>query len=493
MKFRKILTFTVLSSLTLSLTAFAGEAESHYDIGVTWLPAVSSTADSWGLVGFGVGENVFLQDAEGNLYSNIVENVVKTGDLTWELTLKDGIQFSDGSDVTADLFCESLNACMENNGGTGTCGTIAFEKKDDKTILATTERPTPVLQSALCEMSYVVYKEDGATGIYTGPYMIEDQDPGVTMDLIPNPYFDENAEERPSITVHQFSDNTSMTQAFESGDLDYVNALTPDAANDLKEEGYTVIDYDGAYQYFAILNLSRTPLDDRNVREAIALAMDRDEMVEALYGCLPATGFFGRKFTFNADIAFEKDLDKAAELLKEAGYEDSDGDGYVDKDGENLTFEITTYNMHPELPTMMQVMVSQLDKIGINITTNILDGGMDKFASEGNYDIILYGGYTGNTSDPAAKLNAFFRTGDSTNYNGYTSEEVDQMLDELDTTDPGEERDALAIRIQEKVAEDLPVIYLIDSEFHGAADEALAGYRPYGGDYYIINDSFGLS
>ena len=67
MKFRKILTFTVLSSLALSLTAFAGEAESHYDIGVTWLPAVSSTADSWGLVGFGVGENVFLQDAEGNL------------------------------------------------------------------------------------------------------------------------------------------------------------------------------------------------------------------------------------------------------------------------------------------------------------------------------------------------------------------------------------------------------------------------------------------
>ena len=495
MKLKKILALACISSMIMCTPAFAKEvSEKHYNVGVTWLNSSAEAADGWAYVGYGVSENVFLQDAEGKLYSTMVETVEQIDEMTWKLTLKEGIKFSDGSDITPELFCAGLNESMEDSSGTSTCGKLTFVPEEDGSITVTTERPTTVLESALCEMNFVVYKYDEeGNPVFTGPYVIDEFDPGVSMELVPNTYYDDRAAERPSITVKSISDNNSMVQAFQAGELDMAYALTPDSAEQLKTEGFTVIDFDGGYQYFAILNLNREPFDDIRVREAINFAMNRDEMVSALYGCLPATGFFGHKFDFNADIEFKTDVEQAKTLLSEAGYEDSDGDGYVDKDGKNLSFEITTYNMHPELPTMMQVMVSQLDAIGIEVTTNVLDGGMDKFASEGDYDVILYGGYTGNTSDPAAKLNAFFKTGGGTNYNGYSNEDVDRKLEEMDSMAPGEERNAAAIEIQEIVEEDLPVIYLIDSQFHAAVTEDLANYVPYGGDYYTITAEFGLS
>ena len=141
---------------------------------------------------------------------------------------------------------------------------------------------------------------------------------------------------------------------------------------------------------------------------------------------------------------------------------------------------------------MMQVMASELDAVGIEVTTNVIQGGMDKFASEGDYDVILYGGYTGNTSDPAAKLYAFFDSQGATNYNGYNNATVDEKLEALASAEETEERNALAIEVQELVAEDMGTIFLIDSQFHEAVTDELAGYKPHGGDYYIITEDFGL-
>ena len=488
----------LLAAVTLtSTTAFAESADTsakHYTVGVTYLPDGVDAANGWALTGDGIAETVYMQDANGDLYSRFVDTATREDDTTWKLTLKQGVKFSDGSEVDAYALADCMNEGQETNGGTSTCGKITSTADDTYELTMTTERPTPVLQSALCEMNSFVYKTlDDGTAVYTGPWMPTAVEAGYSIDATPNPYYDDQAANRPDITLLQFSDSTSMQQAFESGELDMAYALTPEASNQLKEEGYHVLDFDGGYQYFAILNEQRVPLDDLNVRKAISLVMDRSEMVDALYGCLPATGFFGHKFAFNADIDFQTDVEQAKQYLADAGYTDTDGDGYVDKDGKNLSFEITTYNMHPELPSMMLIMASELEKAGIQTTTNILDGGMDKFAGEGNYDLILYGGYTGNTSDPATKLNAFFKTGGSTNYNGYSNPDVDAMLEKLDNCPVGDERNQIAIDIQEKVAEDVPVIYLIDSQFHAAVIDELANYAPYGGDYYIINDQFGLN
>jgi peptide/nickel transport system substrate-binding protein len=69
---------------------------------------------------------------------------------------------------------------------------------------------------------------------------------------------------------------------------------------------------------------------------------------------------------------------------------------------------------------------------------------------------------------------------------------VDALLDEMGTLPAGSDKDELAKQVQRIVSEDLPVIYLIDPQWHIAVSDKLADYTPYNGDYYVVNAELGL-
>ena len=56
-----------------------------------------------------------MQDKDGNLVSRFVDSIEQKDDLTWEIKLKSGVKFSDGTDVDAQAFCDSMNSIMQNN------------------------------------------------------------------------------------------------------------------------------------------------------------------------------------------------------------------------------------------------------------------------------------------------------------------------------------------------------------------------------------------
>jgi peptide/nickel transport system substrate-binding protein len=82
--------------------------------------------------------------------------------------------------------------------------------------------------------------------------------------------------------------------------------------------------------------------------------------------------------------------------------------------------------------------------------------------------------------------------GGSRNYDGYTNSQINDLLAKLGTTEPGEERDQVSKDIQQIVGEDLPIIYLVDPQWHVALYERVADYEPYCGDYYCVNAELGL-
>ena len=79
-------------------------------------------------------------------------------------------------------------------------------------------------------------------------------------------------------------------------------------------------------------------LSGLKLRQAINVAINREDMVTALKGSSVANGFFAQYYSFAGDVE-KYDPDEAKSLLEEAGYTDTDGDGFVDKDGEKLTPE----------------------------------------------------------------------------------------------------------------------------------------------------------
>ncbi|MBR1559570.1 MAG: ABC transporter substrate-binding protein [Clostridia bacterium] len=495
---KKLLAILLVAALAAAL-AVGAVAEADRDaiiIGVTnVIDKVDPTygGNPWSLTADGISETIYMQDETGALVSHIAEDLTQVDDLTWELTLKDGVKFSDGTDLDAEAVAESMNTVMSlNPNASNTAGVITFAAKDAKTVTLTTERKTTVMKSVLTEWSNVVFKGSEADGyVFTGPYMLKDLNPGVTVELTPNPYYDDRAAERPDVTLKCFQDTTSMQQAFESGEIDMAFTVTNEIAEDLEAKGYTVKNFDAGYQYFCIPNISKAPLDDANVVKAVNLLIDREAMQIVLRGGRIATGFFATYYSFAGDVEEVTDAEAAQALLNEAGYADTDGDGYLDKDGQALELQLTTYAYRPDLPVLMQLVASSLDAAGIKVTTSIVDN-IDEFLSQHTFDLAFYAQHTAPTGEPAYALNMFFRSTGSKNHGGYVNDDVDALLDQLGELEVGAERDAISKQVQAIANDDGAMIYLIDPEWHIAVSDKLADYVPYCGDYYVVNPQLGL-
>lgn len=486
-------------ALTVSTGIGAVAAEDTIVIGNTSIidtvDPVHNGSNAWSLTADGVSETVFMQDKDGNLVSRFVDSIEQKDDLTWEIKLKSGVKFSDGTDVDAQAFCDSMNSIMQNNEmASSSAGMITFTATDDATVTLTTERETTVMPSVLCEYNMVVCKDNGDSSyVFTGPYVIDSMDPGVELDLVPNEYYDDRAADRSNVVIKGFSDAATMQQAFESGEIDMAFTVTPETAGILQGEGYTTKDFDAGYQYFMVVNSKENEtLSDLKLRQAINVGINREDMVTALKGGRVANGFFAQYYSFAGDVQETYDPEQAKSLLEEAGYTDTDGDGFVDKDGEKLTLKLVTYPSRPDLSVLMQLVVSELNDIGIDVTTEMTDS-IGNYVKTEEFDIAFWAQHTAPTGEPTYSLSQFFRTGAAYNNNAYSNEKVDELLDQMGTLPAGEEKDNLAKQVQQIISEDLPVIYLVDPQWHIAVSDKLANYEPYNGDYYVVNAELGLN
>lgn len=486
-------------ALTVSTRIGAVAAEDTIVIGNTSIidtvDPVHNGSNAWSLTADGVSETVFMQDKDGNLVSRFVDSIEQKDDLTWEIKLKSGVKFSDGTDVDAQAFCDSMNSIMQNNEmASSSAGMITFTATDDATVTLTTERETTVMPSVLCEYNMVVCKDNGDSSyVFTGPYVIDSMDPGVELDLVPNEYYDDRAADRSNVVIKGFSDAATMQQAFESGEIDMAFTVTPETAGILQGEGYTTKDFDAGYQYFMVVNSKENEtLSDLKLRQAINVGINREDMVTALKGGRVANGFFAQYYSFAGDVQETYDPEQAKSLLEEAGYTDTDGDGFVDKDGEKLTLKLVTYPSRPDLSVLMQLVVSELNDIGIDATTEMTDS-IGNYVKTVEFDIAFWAQHTAPTGEPTYSLSQFFRTGAAYNNNAYSNEKVDELLDQMGTLPAGEEKDNLAKQVQQIISEDLPVIYLVDPQWHIAVSDKLANYEPYNGDYYVVNAELGLN
>ena len=168
-----------------------------------------------------------------------------------------------------------------------------------------------------------------------------------------------------------------------------------------------------------------------------------------------------------------------------------DEPGIYEKDGEALSIHMITYSSRADLPILMQLAASEFAAMGIESSTDVVDD-IGAALEAGEYDLAFYAQHTAPSGEPSAFLNMAFGEGGSRNYAGYHSDAVDELLAKMGETEPGEERDQISKDIQAIVAEELPIIYLVDPQWHVALSEKVADYVPYCGDYYVVNAELGL-
>ena len=168
-------------------------------------------------------------------------------------------------------------------------------------------------------------------------------------------------------------------------------------------------------------------------------------------------------------------------MLKEAGYTETNSDGYVTKDGQPLTLRWLTYTSRQELPLLAEYAQSALKDIGIKLDVNATDNYKD-FLKRGEYDIYAQAIVTAPTGDPEYYLMSKIYSNQPYN-NGYYS---NPQVDELHNTFDRDQRNDLAIRIQQQILDDDAVLYASFLKMSFVMKKNVTGFAAHPSDYYEI-------
>lgn len=445
----------------------------------------------WALASHGVGEKLFMVDPDGRLVPELAASAERTGELAWTVRLAPGRFFSDGSPVTAAALKKGFDNTFANSApAASTGGKLGFEAVDELTLAVTTERPVPLIAALFAEWPLVAYtvKDDGSA-LYTGPYAIKELKVDQQLDLVPNAHFP-GADSRSPITMRKFGDAQTMALAFEAGELDLAFGLPAEGLSRLKANpDLSVKSFPVGYQYFGFVNIERPAVSDVRVRQAVDLAIDRDELVAAINGGTPATGAFAPYFPFAPKEPRPTDLARAAALLDEAGWTSAAG-GIRTKDGQDLRLLVLAYPQRPDLVTMLPVVKAALGRVGIAVDTQVVEN-IGEVAAAGDFDVFLWAQHTAPAGDPAFYLNSMLKSDGPLNHARYRSAEFDAIIAGFSTSGTLEERSEIAIEAQAKLFEDAPVTFLVSPDWHVGLSKRLAGYEPWGSDYHVIRPDMG--
>ena len=238
-----------------------------------------------------------------------------------------------------------------------------------------------------------------------------------------------------------------------------------------------------SYTYMGF-NLRHPWFKDKRVRQAIAHAIDKEEIVDVvLFGLgRPATGpYVPNTWYYNPDVRqYEYDTDKAQKLLKEAGWSDTDNNGILDKDGKPFEFTILT-NMGNSLRKNTATIIQwRLRKIGINVRIRVLEWSafINEFIDKRRFEMVILGWSLGFEPDQYDIWHSS-KTGEKEfNFVSYSNPEVDELLEKGRRTFDIEKRKKAYYRIQEILADELPYIFLYVPDATPIVSSRFKGIKP---------------
>jgi len=222
-----------------------------------------------------------------------------------------------------------------------------------------------------------------------------------------------------------------------------------------------------AFQYTHLAFNQKHPwFSDKRVRQAIAFGIDKKEIVDVvLFGLgSPATGpYVPNTWPYNPDVKkYEYNPELARQLLREAGWQDTDGDGIVDKDGKPFHFTILTNAGNALRKNTATIIQWRLEKIGIKVDIRTVEWStfINQFIDKKRFEAVLLGWSIGLDADQYDIWHSSKTKEKELNFISFSNSEVDELLEKGRRTFDLEKRKKAYFRIQEILADEVPYIFL---------------------------------
>lgn len=448
----------------------------------------------WPAIRYGVAETLFKFNEKMELEPWLATDYKIEDDYTMKINLRDDVNFSNGNKMTGD----AVKACIESliklhDRAPGDLAIKSIEAEGQSVTIKSENKVVTLLNylsdpyGAIIDVSD--WDEKGDTCIGTGPFIAKSVT-GEQIDLDKNENYWGGEVKVDKVVVKSITDGDTMTMALQNGEIDATQGL-PYASLNLFEDNdnYKISSANTSRVYQIAYNYDNKDLQDKKVRQAIAKAINKEDFTKTLLNGngTPAVGAFPSNFSFgNEEVKGEDfDLDGAKKLLKEAGYEDSDNDGYVDKDGKNLTIRWLTYPSRMELPLLAESAQSTLKEIGIKVEVNSTQNTSD-YLEKGEYDIYANAMVTAPTGDPQYYITTHLLDDSAYNSGHYHSDKVEELTKELRNEFDTKKRSDLAIKIQQEVLNDSAYTYASHLKMSFVMKKNITGFEAHPSDYYEI-------
>lgn len=443
-----------------------------------------------------VGEDGTLQPGQAESYE------VSEDGLTWTFHLRDGLKWSDGSDLTANDFVYSWKRVCNpevaapyaetvlgmvkgyDEAIDGNLDALGVSAPDDSTLVVELANPcsyfgslaafatlSPV-QEATIEANGEAWATAPETYVSNGPFYMTEWVPGSHITFSKNPYYwNADAIKLDRLKFVLMEDSNAAYSAYQTGEVLMIKDVPTEEIPSLTgTDDFYVDPIIGTY--YISLNIQKAPFDDVNVRKALSLAIDREYVASTLMqgtytaaGNLMGPGWMdtdGTEFMSNAnggqpyiDTAnFEANLEEAKQLLADAGY--PDGEGFP-----TISYTTNDAGYHKVVAEYLQQAWAEL---GIDLQVNIVEwSSFTPMRRSGDFEVAR-NGWVGDYSDPSNMLELFCTT-NGNNDGKFSNADFDAAIDLSRSTLDAKER-STALHTAEDILMDqagcIPLAYYND-------------------------------
>lgn len=456
------------------------------------------------LVQTGVAETLFKLGKDLRPEPWLATGARQVDERTWEVALRQGVKFHNGDLMDAAAVKASLERSIAKSPVAKAVLDIArIEAKDSYTLTIVANNPSPILPGLLTDFNSVIVDAAAAQAksdafaekpVLTGPFKVERLQQDKELVVVRHP---EYWGPPPSVDRAIFlyiPDNNSRVLALQSGDIDLAVYIAPESVPTVRSAStLMVVPAAPVALEFIMLNHRREAWKDAGVRQAIALAINREALVKGVMQGqgTAATGPYPPAFlSCNQIQGHPFDPAKARQLLAQAGYQEKDGDGYVVKDGQTLTMTLLTYRQRPELVPMAEAVQASLKTVGIKVNVRAVEQ-ITATLEQGDWDGSMYFNNMVTTGDPYWALSRFFATGGSANNGGYSSPRVDELTRQVGQATDRQMREQLACTASQVIVDELAIVPLLYPNINYGVSRKVIGLDEPHSFFYIMDSSIG--